>query len=191
MVRRILVMVVACAVFGGALAMAGRAEKEGYTLMPATDTMSTSELTEALGALGLHVERFAYDVPVKHDLRLRVDEYRSGKLTQSVLDMTASDLTAGTHRLLVFARQTGGGMQFSFANNGGGGSSNAVVSLKGLRTMGWRGPDGKRLVVGQRMELGRFYGDKANRRSTADGDLKAALAAHDVVVTITATLSTP
>jgi hypothetical protein len=194
MVRRILVMVVACGVFGGCLAMAGRAEREGYAILPAADTMSTAEVQASLEAVGLHVDRFAYEVPLQHDLRVRIDEYREGKLMRSVLDTTGRDLAAGTHRLLLFARRGEGGMQFSLSDNAADGhrgiTSDAKVSLAGLQTTSWQGARGNRLTVGQPVELCRFYGDLASAPRATGGDLKTAVATHDVVVVVSATLST-
>ncbi len=196
MFRRILVMTAACLAFGACLALAGKVEKEGYTIMPAADGMSVAEMRAALETLGLHVERFAYEVPVKHSLRLEINEYRDGKLVRQVANTTAAGLSPGAHRLLIFARRSGDSLQFSFSNSdgeGGGGGTrwDTPVSLDGLRVTGWDGGHTHRLVVGQRAELCHFRGDRASGRPSGDDTLKEAVAGHDVVVAVFATLERP
>ncbi len=162
MIRRILVMAAACALFSGAcLALAGRA-KEGYPLMPAVDQMSREEVAACLRESGVHVERFAGDMPFAHVLRLEAEEYRDGKLSRRLLNGATLTGAPGLHRLLLLARQEVDGVKLSavYVGPGDGGydvvEAEQAVPLGDLAIVQWERPRDSGLALGHRVEICRL-----------------------------------
>jgi hypothetical protein len=163
MIRRILVMAAACALFSGAcMALAGRA-KEGYPLMPAVDQMSREEVEACLRESGIHVERFASEVPFAHALRVEVEARRDGQPPRRLLDSAALTGAAGLHRLLLLGREEPGGLKLSVVYIGPGGGDGAVaveqpIPLGDLKAIRWERSHGSDLALGPRVEVCRLSG---------------------------------
>jgi hypothetical protein len=164
MIRRILVMVVACALFSGAcMALAGRA-KEGYPLMPAVDPMSREEVEACLRESGVHVERFAGEVPFAHVLRVEVEARRDGQPPQRLLDGATLAGAAGLHRLLLLGREEPGGLKLSAVYVGPGDKGGGAVQVEqpiplgDLGAVRWERPPDRGLALGRRVEICRLSG---------------------------------
>ena len=164
MIRRILVMVAACALFSGAcIALAGKA-KEGYPMMAAAGQMSQEEVAACLSQSGLHVERFAGEVPFRHTLRLEAEEYRNGRLLGKPLAGAVLTGNAGLHRLLLLGQKTPEGLKLSAAYLGPGSGGYDLAEAKRLLPAGsssplrWQRARDSALAPGRRVELCRLYG---------------------------------
>lgn len=157
-------MVAACALFSGAcMALAGRA-REGYPLMPAADPMSREEVDACLRESGIHVERFAGEVPFAHVLRVEVEEYRDGEPSRRLLDGATLTGTAGLHRLLLLGRQEPGGVTLAAVYVGPGGEGYGTVEAEEAAPLGdlgairWERRRGSGLAIGRRVEICRLSG---------------------------------
>jgi TonB family protein len=109
-----------------------------FPLKQEKGTLTPGDISDALGFLGVKIEKFSYSVPFRHKMISTVDEYVDGKLRRTT-PSGMLETTGGKRTIKVFSYTRGDSLEITISNGTDGmqaSSSFGKVSLWGCKTSG-------------------------------------------------------
>ncbi len=98
--------------------------------------LTSDAIQSAFSVLGLNIERFVYETPFKHRIRLALLEYRKGKLQKPQAELPVA-MDAGKQLLVLYVHDNEDKIDISIESNRRR-NSLGTVALRGLNAKTWR-----------------------------------------------------
>jgi TonB family protein len=115
-----------------------------------TNPLTIDDIQSAFELLGLNVDRFSYEAPVRHELSLHYEVYRNGKLVDKIRGGSMGQ-AAGRIGVTLYTQQTDSTVRFTTKTVRGkssGSTSSAPIRTKGLIAKMYVQPEKFTLVEG-------------------------------------------